>query len=323
MSKPALSLDEVSFVGEGLYRPECVLATRDGTLFTADWNGGIARIGAYGTQSLIAAQPADPDFLPNGFALCRDGSFLVACLSDKGGVWRLARDGALSPFLIDVDGERVPAANFVMLDERDRAWVTVSTRREPRAEGYRPDVDDGYIALVDEHGARIVADGLGYTNEVCFDSAGAYLYVNETFTRRLSRLPVRADGSLGEKEVVVEFEYGIYPDGMAFDVEGGVWIVSIVSNQVIRVAPDGSTQIMLADTDDAHVAWAEEAWRNGSMGRPHLDNVNSEKLRNISSIAFGGPDMRTIYLGCLLGDKVASLRSPIAGRKPVHWDYPT
>jgi hypothetical protein len=35
-------LHALRFVGSGLVRPECVLATRSGALYTADWRGGVA-----------------------------------------------------------------------------------------------------------------------------------------------------------------------------------------------------------------------------------------------------------------------------------------
>jgi hypothetical protein len=57
------------------------------------------------------------------------------------------------------------------------------------------------------------------------------------------------------------------------------------------------------------------------MGRPHLDKAAGRILRNISSLAFGGPDLRTAYLGCLLGDTLAHFRSPVAGHPPRHWLY--
>jgi hypothetical protein len=57
------------------------------------------------------------------------------------------------------------------------------------------------------------------------------------------------------------------------------------------------------------------------MGRPHLDQVVSRRLRNISSLAFGGADLRTGYLGCLLGDSIATFRSPVAGFPPAHWTW--
>ena len=57
------------------------------------------------------------------------------------------------------------------------------------------------------------------------------------------------------------------------------------------------------------------------MGRPHLDGAPSRILRNISSIAFAGADRRTAVLGCLLGDRLATLRLPVAGVAPTHWHY--
>ena len=41
-------------VGRDLQRPECILAERDGTLWSADARGGVMRILPDGTQQLIA-----------------------------------------------------------------------------------------------------------------------------------------------------------------------------------------------------------------------------------------------------------------------------
>ena len=200
-------------------------------------------------------------------------------------------------------------------------WVTVSTRLQPRALGYRRSCDDGFIVRVDARGAAIVADGLGYTNEVAMHPDGRWLYVNETFARRLSRFALRADGSLGAKEVVTEFGPGTFPDGLAFDEAGHAWVVSIVSNRLIRVAPDGSQMLWLEDADAAHLDWVERAYEAGTMGRPHLEGTPSRRLRNISSIAFTGADRRSAVIGCLLGDRLATLRLPVAGAAPNHWHY--
>ena len=57
------------------------------------------------------------------------------------------------------------------------------------------------------------------------------------------------------------------------------------------------------------------------MGRPHLDNNKGKVLRNTSSLAFGGADLKTAYLGCLLGNQIAMFDAPMAGLKPSHWDF--
>lgn len=315
-------LDTISFTGRGLERPECVLCTRAGNLYASDWAGGVTLIRPDGSQQRILAHDAGFDLKPNGIALMPDGSFLIAHLgANDGGVFRLNRDGDLSPFCIEADGAPLPPTNFVHLDRLDRLWITVSTRVRPRADAYRPDANDGLIVLMQNGEARIAADGLGYTNECLVDPGGQWLYVNETFARRLSRYRIGQHGDLSEKETVAEFGAGCFPDGMAFDQQGGVWIVSIVSNRVVRIAPDGSQSIIIEDSDPDHLAWVEEAFQQCAMNRPHLDQVKSRRLKNISSIAFGGDDLRTVYLGCLLGDSIASFQSEFAGAPPVHWRF--
>ena len=318
-----MDIDAVSFVGSGLQRPECVLCTAHGDIFAADWRGGVAHILPTGEQRLYQGMTPDGRLLrPNGIALNADGSFLVADLGEeKGGVFRLTRDGEVSAFVDRVDGKELPPSNFVFTDCARRTWITVSTRRIPRATAYRSDVADGFVVLADEKGARIVADGLGYTNEAAIHPDGRWLYVNETFGRRLVRYPIKANGELGSKDVVTEFGEGTYPDGLTFDAEGCAWITSIVSNRVIRVLPDGSQRLMLQDTDAEHVAWTEKAFRQNELGRPHLDHIRGRRLRNISSLAFGGRDLRTIYLGCLQGDSIACFHQDIPGHPLSNWNY--
>jgi len=258
---------------------------------------------------------------PNGIALMKDGSFLLANLGEEGGVWRLWRNGDLEPVLTEIKGKKMPPSNFVMVDRLGRFWITVSTTRTPRALGYRKDVADGFIVVLDEQGPRIVAEGLGYTNEALFDAGMEWLYVNETFARRLSRFRVRDDGTLFDRETFFEFGAGTFPDGLGFDESGGVWVVSIVSNRVLRLSPTGKCDVIVEDANTLHLEEVELAYQNGTMGRPHLDNISSQKLRNITSIAFGGEGRRTAWLGCLLGSGLARFESPWAGIRPVHWHW--
>jgi sugar lactone lactonase YvrE len=321
--RPCIALEDVAFVGQGLVRPECVLATADGRLHTADWRGGVATIDPDGSARLLRGElPAGRPLRPNGIARTRRGSYLLADLGEAlGGVYELSPDGRLATVVERVDGIDLPPTNFVAIDARGRVWITVSTTKVPRALAYRADVADGFIVLVDEAGARIVADGLGYTNEALVSPDGRWLYVNETFARRLTRFPLDEDGSLGARETVARFGTGTYPDGLAFDAGGDVWITSIVSNRVIRVGADGAQTLILEDVDEAHVQWAEAAYEAGTLGRAHLDTRAGRRLANISSLAFGGADLRTAYLGCLLGDAIAVFRSPVAGHPPVHWRW--
>jgi len=314
-------LAALRFTGTDLRRPECVLCAANGDVYAADWRGGVMRIAPDGTQQLaLGRHPDGGPLQPNGIALASDGTFLVAHLgAEAGGVYRLGAQGSVTPVLTEIDGKALPPTNYVVEDAAGRLWITVSTWLSPRARGYRADVADGFVVLVDRRGARVVADGLGYTNELAIDPSGRWLWVNETFGRRLARFAIRDDGTLGPRQTVTTFGAGFFPDGLAFDAEGHAWVVSIVSNRILRVAPDGTQMPVLEDADAAHVDWVESAFLSGTMGRPHLDRAAGQVLRNISSIAFGRPSLRTAYLGCLLDHRLPTFDAPIAGYPPTHW----
>ena len=321
-----IRLDDVQFVGSGLNRPECVIAHRSGLLIAPDWTapGGVSLITPTGgVHRILATVPeagVDLPVRPNGIALEPGGSILMAHLgAEQGGIYRLWPDGRTEVVTDHVDGKPMPPANFVLRDSRGRLWITVSTTKVPRADDYRPDACSGFIALHDQHGTRIVADGLGYTNECLLSGDERTLYVNETFARKLTAFDVDGD-RLTNGRVVASFGAGVFPDGLTPMSDGSFLVTSIISNAVLRVTPGGEVDTALKDADDDHVAWVDAAFQAGEMGRPHLDDVKSRVLRNISNLAFGGEGLSTAYLGCLLGDEIAFFESPLAGQALPHWD---
>jgi sugar lactone lactonase YvrE len=307
----ATGIERVEPVGKDLERPECVHCTAQGDVFVSDWRGGVMRIHPDGTQTLIKG---DRPIKTNGFAILPDRSFLLAHLDEReGGVWRLTLDGKLAPFLEDL-----PPTNFVHV-HGERTYITVSTRLVPRTQARKPVHADGFIVCVDRRGARVVAEGLGFTNECKVDPSGEWLYVNETFGKRLTRFRVTREG-LGERQICARFGPGVFPDGLDFDAEGGVWITSVFSNRLIHVAPDGSQRVVLEDNDPAFVERIEADFARGALAQAGNPEVPAKLIRNLSSSAFGGPDLRTLYLGCLQDSRIYRMPSPVAGARPPHWD---
>ena len=103
------------------------------------------------------------------------------------------------------------------------------------------------------------------------------------------------------------------------EFKAGDWVYYRDNRSI--VLPDGTQHLIVEDSDADHVATAEQAYQAGELGRPHLDNIKSQCLKNISSLAFGGSNLRTAYIGCLLGDSIAAFESPVAGMPPPHWNY--
>lgn len=310
------STTDLSEIGSGLNRPECVLAARDGSLYTGDWTLGIARIAPDGTTGpAVEVDLIERGFRPNGIALMPNGDFLITNMSRAGGIWRVSRRGEVSPFATELAGCPIPPTNFVLVDG-DRTWITISSTAR-KHEHFTADANTGQILLVKDGLVSVAADGLNWTNEVRVSPDGEYLFVNETFACRTTRFDVAMDGTLSSP-VQLTFPRDTYPDGMAFDSEGGLWITSVISNRLIRVAHDLTWTILLEDPDPA-LTFIASAHAQGCLTWNQISQSRGARLSNLSSIAFGGPDLKTVYLGGLGHNSVRVLRSAVSGAPMSHW----
>jgi gluconolactonase len=323
-------------IGHELRRPECILAERDGTLWTADARGGVVRIAVDGSQKLIT-QTTDSHFdlnanmersllqgtLPNGLAFARNGDILIANFGTDA-LEVMTRDGFTRRLHDKIDGLPIGKVNFVLRDSRDRIWITVSTRVNPWSDAISSTLADGYIAVLDKRGLRVVADGFAFTNEIRLDAKEEWLYVAETTGKRISRLRVGVDGALFGRELYGPSSLGTgVVDGIAFDSFGNLWCTMIFADRLIAITPDHEV-ITLLDDGNPHATANFEA--EFATGRP----VRFETMAAaggaiapwLASVTFGGPDLRTVYLGSLKGTTVPYFRSPVSGLPMVHWHPP-
>ena len=317
-----MQITELQYTAGNLDRPECIVATSNGRLYVSDFRGGVTVIEPDGRQKLIKSKNTEFDLKPNGILLEKDGTFLIAHLGDReGGIYRLHPDGSLDEVLLKIENEQIPPTNFVHRDNVGRIWITVSTRLCPRSLGYRGDNRDGFIICVDAAGARIAADNLGYTNECLVDPSGTYLYVNETFTKELSRFEIGPDNSLKNRKVLYHFDEGEFPDGMALDRDGGIWIACIVANRLVRIDKNLQKEIIVDDSNKYLIEEIESVYRKGQMDASHMKKIGGSHLKSISSLAFGGKDMKTIYMGCLLGKEIPFFKTSIPGEPLPWWNF--
>jgi gluconolactonase len=187
----------------------------------------VTRIDPDGGQALPAGWGGEP----NGLAIDPDGDLVTANIG-LGRGQRMTRDGQAATVLEAADGQRTTSANLVPYGRRGRRWLTCLTREDhcwPAVAQPRP---DGLVVLVDQRGARIVADGIWATNEARLDAEERFLYVAETMRARLLRFPVRPDGSLGEREVFGPdgLGFGGLVDGFAFDADGDLGVTTVARN---------------------------------------------------------------------------------------------
>jgi gluconolactonase len=325
--------DAIAFVGQGLQRPECILAERDGTLWSADARGGVMQIRPDGSQSLIT-QRVDSCFdlagdtaksllsgtLPNGLAFSRDGQFLIANFgTDRLEI--MSRAGESRVVLDQIDGKPLGKVNFVLRDSKDRLWLTISTRVNPWSQAITPNLADGYICLLDERGARIVADGLQFANEIRFDAEEEWLYVAETCGKRVTRLRVRPDGSLRGRETFGPSSLGAgVVDGIAFDAFGNLWATMIFADRLIALTPEGQLLELLNDGDAEGTQAFETAFASGEpVAFEVLMRCGGRICPWMASVTFGGDALSSVYLGGLRSSSIPVFRSPVPGLPMVHW----
>jgi len=316
-----LTLDDISTIGQCMQRPECVLATKSGDLFCSDSRGGYNIVKPDGQSRFIKAIGAPDNFMPNGIALMPNRDVLAANLADSSGEWRIKPDGQASLFLDQADGVPLPPVNFVGLDTKGRIWISVSTCAVPRHPAFKKGPGDGFVAVYDQGVARIVTDGIAFTNEAIVDPTGEWLYVNETTGQSTARYAIRADASLGPRETVADYPPGTFPDGFTFDADGGILIVSVASNRIIHVDKHGNQSIVIEDADTDAVERLNAAFEQGEAVREMIEIGSKRKLRNIASIGFGGRDLQTVYMGSLSHDGIFAFRSPIKGAPLIHWGF--
>ena len=323
----------IQFIGHDLQRPECILAEPDGVLWSADARGGVVRIAPDGSQQVIT-QRTSAHFeragdeaarylkgtLPNGLAFARSGDFLISNFgTDR--LELMSRDGSSRVLADTIDGQPIGKVNFVLRDSRDRIWITVSTRIRNWMHALRTDLADGYLARFEDGAFRIVADGFHFTNEIRFDAREEFLYVVETTGGCITRLRVDGCGAIREREVFGprSLGTGAWPDGIAFDSVGNLWGTLVYSDKLFVLTPKGDMRVLLDEGDPQKVAALERAFRANTVTEEVLFATGRGLAPWMASVTFGGPDLRTVYVGSLKGDRIPYFRAPAPGLPMVHW----
>ena len=76
---------------------------------------------------------------------------------------------------------------------------------------------------------------------------------------------------------------------------------------------DGVVETILEDGNAEHTARVEQAFAEGRMSAPDLGAIPGTMLQQLTSVAFGGADGRTVYLGSLHADCVYRFRADVRG----------
>jgi gluconolactonase len=261
-------------VAGGLDHPEGVCwAPEQSRLYAGGEAGQLYRF------DLDGGRPEELATVEGGFllGLALDAAGAVyACDAGNGRVQRMWAGGSFAPY-----GPPIGYPNYPAFDARGRLWVSDSGEWE------RP---TGALLRIERDGrVERVLDGLAFANGLAI--SGGWVYVVESTAPRVVRVPV--DG--GDAEPVVELER-VVPDGLAFDVEGGLWISCWQPNRILRLAPGGGLETI-------------------------IDDWTGEYVLTPTNIAFAGPELDVLVLASLGGQDVKAIDPGVRGA-PLHYPEP-
>jgi len=125
-------------------------------------------------------------------------------------------------------------ANDGACDPDGRLWVgTMALDEAPAA---------GALYRLDGNGLAPILKGLTIANGIGWSPDGARMYYIDTPTRRIDAYAY--DGDLGERTTFSEVDG--FPDGLAVDDEGCVWVAVYGGSRVERWTPEGELDRVLA-----------------------------------------------------------------------------
>jgi gluconolactonase len=348
MSNPLLDwkLDpaDITLTGSGLRRPECVLALPSGDLWVADLGGGVQHIAPDGGHEVVRPRDGGGPFasdenpnidgnqgfsMPNGLCFDTDGDLVIANFGTnvvehltRDGHWSLIADTVRWP---DGTSRALGKANFPAIDADGRLWFSVTASTEAWRNRGQTVEADGYIAVLDAWRpgapieARVVATDLGGANELRFSPDGQWLYVAETGADHMTRFRVHPDATLTDREVYGPERLGGGPDGFAFDAHGNLWTTLIGQDRLVAITPEGDVVTIWEDGDRdlkaAALAKPDDSGVSTVLGSKPGDGL----APRMASVTFGGPDLRTVYVGSLGGTSLPTFRSPVPGAPLPHW----
>jgi gluconolactonase len=274
---PVLPMENVEIFFDGIFseprlrHPEGVTIDEEGNVWCGGEGGEIYRIRRDGSDIELVAST---EGFTLGLAFDGNGN-LYTCDLKHASVFRLSvADGSLEPFADGSEGRKIRIPNFPVVDQRRNClYVSDSYDMEEPGPGiWKFGLDTG-------EGDLWYDRPMTFANGMALSSEGDFLYVAETFARKITRIPILEDGTAGESVTFVE---GIerLPDGLAFDAGGNLYVSCYEPSRIYRVSPDRKIEL-LVDDPEAHTlchptncAFRGEELFTSNLGRWHITRID-------------------------------------------------
>ncbi|MEY4400823.1 MAG: hypothetical protein RL072_688 [Actinomycetota bacterium] len=188
----------------------------------------------------------------------------------------LRESGDLGPIIAELPADGDGRANDGRCDPQGRLWIGTVDRSGAHQAG---------VFCVDASGGvRRVRSGRAMSNGIDWSPDGSRCYHVDSLDRTVDELQLDEAGFPVSERTIANFD--VLPDGVSVDAEGGIWVALWDGGGVVRLAPSGEIDHRI----DVPGGW-------------------------ITSCAFGGDDLRTLYITTATVDLDDERRrtNPLAG----------
>ncbi len=253
---PEIPIEKFEIFASGLDHTECLAFDRDGELWAGGEAGQVYRI----TPAGVVATVANLGGFCAGLAFSAADELFV-CNTGLG-IVQVKASGKVSEFASHVGERKLICPNFGVFDSAGNYYVTDSGNWKKQ---------NGFLLRFRPGGAGEILGGpYGYANGLALSADERFLFMVESDTDRVFRFEIYGDGSLGPQAVYVDHA-GRFPDGLALDAEGNLYVSCYASDDIHRIAPSGEKSLFAFD-------------RNAILvNRP-------------TNMAFGGKDFDELYV---------------------------
>ena len=294
-------VDMVQIFGRGVLKAEGVVVDKDNNVYGGGRNGVMYKVTPDGKVSELTTLPAGS--IPNGVTMDRQGN-LVYCDLGKKAVMRVTQGGQVSMISDRVGTLALTLPNFASYDAEGNLYVSNSSTSDINAvmsELANPSAKGALVRIRPDGKGEMVATDLYLANGTAIDPKEEAVYVLESTRYDCIRIEIKKDGTFRKPEVYSK-GFPAIPDGMAFDVNGNLYVTlpGLVANG--QFAP--ANQILKVDTNG-----------NWSM---LIDDTKGEKLDFPTNCAFGGPGLHDLFFANLEGDHMSCVHTSFRGHPLYH-----
>jgi gluconolactonase len=239
-TEPIIDISEFEVFAEGLDHPEGLAFDADQNLWAGGELGQLYRIDPNGAVNEVVRL--------GGFCLGLTFSRkqdLWVCNSKLGALQQVDRSGRLLSSLDRVGDTKLVTPNFSVVDSEGNLYFSDSG-----AWGK----ENGCIYRVRASGkVEFFSGPYAFPNGLALGADEQSLYIVQSLKDNVLRLPILPDGSAGQAEIYADGLSRV-PDGMAFDVEGNLYVTCYATHNLYRVSPRREVSLLAFDPQGTMLA---------------------------------------------------------------------